>query len=201
MLLARVIIGGLGVVVLTFAGRLATTTATATAAAATAAVSRSLGGVTVCNVIVIGVRVVVIVVVSIAIGLISTRGRDGLGSDKQRHVRRRLPTGGFSTGGFSTGGFNTGGFDTGGRNRAVAGLGGQHCTDPKSVGLVDTGLRAAGATVERGERIKNPLAGGAQCTSQRMDSQPVGKRLLIGCGRLPLQRVFGQFLGEIIIGH
>jgi hypothetical protein len=196
MLLARVIIGGLGVVVLTFAGRLATTTATATAAAATAAVSRSLGGVTVCNVIVIGVRVVVIVVVSIAIGLISTRGRDGLGSDKQRHVRRRLPTGGFSTGGF-----NTGGFDTGGRNRAVAGLGGQHCTDPKSVGLVDTGLRAAGATVERGERIKNPLAGGAQCTSQRMDSQPVGKRLLIGCGRLPLQRVFGQFLGEIIIGH
>ena len=196
MLLARVIIGGLGVVVLTFAGRLATTTATATAAAATAAVSRSLGGVTVCNVIVIGVRVVVIVVVSIAIGLISTRGRDGLGSDKQRHVRRRLPTGGFSTGGF-----NTGGFDTGGRNRTVAGLGGQHCTDPKSVGLVDTGLRAAGATVERGERIKNPLAGGAQCTSQRMDSQPVGKRLLIGCGRLPLQRVFGQFLGEIIIGH
>jgi len=196
MLLARVIIGGLGVVVLTFAGRLATTTATATAATATAAVSRSLGGVTVCNVIVIGVRVVVIVVVSIAIGLISTRGRDGLGSDKQRHVRRRLPTGGFSTGGF-----NTGGFDTGGRNRAVAGLGGQHCTDPKSVGLVDTGLRAAGATVERGERIKNPLAGGAQCTSQRMDSQPVGKRLLIGCGRLPLQRVFGQFLGEIIIGH
>jgi hypothetical protein len=186
MLLARVIIGGLGVVVLTFACRLAPTTATATAAAATAAVSRSLGGVTVCNVIVIGVRVVVIVVVSIAIGLISTRGCDGLGSDKQRHVRRRLPTGGFNTGG---------------RNRAVAGLGGQHCTDPKGIGLVDTGLRAAGATVERGERIKNPLAGGTQCTSQRMDSQPVGKGLLIGCGRLPLQRVFGQFLGEIIIGH
>jgi len=201
VLLARVIIGGLGVIVLTFAGRLAPSTATATAATAAAAVSRSLGGVTVCSVVVIGVRVVVIVIVSIAIGLISTRGCDGLGGDKQRHVRRRLPSRGISTGGFSSRGISTGGLSSVGRNRTVAGFGGQHCTYPKGIGLVDAGLRAAGATVERGERIKNPLASGAQCTSQRMDSQPVGQRLLIGCGRLPLQRIFGQFLGEIIIGH
>ena len=104
---------------------------------------------------------------------------------------------------------------------------GQHFAHPNRLGLVDAGMRAAGASIEFSQRVEDPLARGPQHFGERMNPQPVGQLLLgglrllgglLGLGgwqfrishrlllltaglRLPGQEGLGQILGDVIVGH
>ncbi len=62
------------------------------------------------------------------------------------------------------------------------GLGGRHCqrlTHTFCVDLVDCRMGAALTSVELGERVEHPSAGGSQHASQRMNSQPLWESFLL----------------------
>ena len=101
------------------------------------------------------------VVVGVAFGAAAGRGR--LRRDEQRHVgRRRLRP-------------RTRGWGRRG------GFGRQRLADLDRIGLVDAGLRAAGAAVEAGEDLDHPFAGGAQKPRQGVHPQAFGQ--LLGGGQ------------------
>jgi hypothetical protein len=154
-----------------------------------------------------GIPVVVIVVVLISGGVISgvvsgvisgiaigAGDHDGLWRDEQRHVRGRLLCRGLYRGLYT--------------GHSLGRIGGQQFPHPIGFSRVDAGLGTAGAAVDVHESIEYPPTGGAQCAGQRVNPQALGSGELVRLPRcdvrywwLPLQRVFGQILGAIIIGH
>ena len=77
---------------------------------------------------------------------------------------------------------------------------GEQFPHPDRISLVHAGLRAAGTTIDVGQRVEDPLAGGTQHPGQFMDPQAFGQ-ILLGRRGLPQRRWFGKFLVVIIIGH
>ncbi len=203
-------VGGVGGVVGVLAGLLTAAAAAATAAAAAAAIRRavalSVGGLH---------RVRVLAVLALVVGLGECRGDDRLGSHEERHVGRWLN---------DRGGVGRlqdqprlrlillvadnhhrafgGQVHRGGRcRRHDLRIGrGKHFADSEGLGLVDAGLRAAGAAVELGQRFDDAPAGRAQHAGEFMDPQALGQ--IHRCRRrLPRRRGLVQVLVVIIIGH